>query len=79
MTRAAQGVIFTSLEVAQEVYNQTQTKTGLQVIVDTLEKVYETGRKAIESFKEDMQIVFDNLLPQWNYTVVPKMQNVSII
>ncbi len=79
MTRAAQGVIFTSLEVAQEVYNQTQTKTGLQVIVDTLEKVYETGRKAIESFKEDMQIVFDNLLPQWNYTVLPKMQNVSII
>jgi hypothetical protein len=34
-------------------------------------EVYETGRKYSEGFKETMRIVFDDVLPQWNYTAVP--------
>jgi hypothetical protein len=36
-----------------------------------LEKVYQTGRKHAEGFKEDMKIVFDEFLPRWNYRAVP--------
>ena len=36
-----------------------------------LEKVYETGRKCAEGFKESMKIVFDKVLPKWNYRAIP--------
>ena len=29
------------------------------------------GRKVAEDFKAKMHIVFDDLLPQWNYRVIP--------
>ena len=59
MSRASQGVVFTSLEVAQEVFKKTKTQTGLKVVVDTMEKVYKIGRKAVKSFKGNMNIIFD--------------------
>jgi hypothetical protein len=31
----------------------------------------QTGRKYAESFKENMKIVFDEILPKWNYRAVP--------
>jgi hypothetical protein len=43
----------------------------LHVTVDILDKVYETGRKYAEGFKENMKIVFDEILPNWNYRAVP--------
>jgi len=79
MTRASSGVVFTTIEVAQEVYSKTETKKGLSVVIDLFEKVYKTGRKAVESFKDNMKIVFDELLPQWNYTALPQSENVDII
>ena len=39
--------------------------------VDILEKVYRTGRKYAAGFKEDMEIVFDEVLPKWNYRAIP--------
>ena len=33
--------------------------------------IYQTGRKYAEDFKENMRIVFDDLLPKWNYTAIP--------
>lgn len=79
MTRAGSGLIFTSLDIAKDAYSQTKTKTGLRVVVDLFEKVYKTGRKAVETFKENMKIVFEELLPQWNYTVYPQDEDVVII
>jgi len=35
-------------------------------------KVYQTGKKVAEDFKDTMQIVFDQFLPQWNYTAKPQ-------
>ena len=51
---------------------KTQTKTGLSVAVNILNKVYETGRKVADNFKNTMQIVFDEYLPKWNYRAVPQ-------
>ena len=79
MSRASSGVIFQDLEIAQEVYSQTETKTGLQVVVELLERVYQTGRKVVGSFKENMQIIFEELLPKWNYTAFPQTEKVEVI
>jgi hypothetical protein len=38
-----------------------------------LDKVYKTGRKVAKDFKQTMEIVFDDYLPQWNYTAKPQM------
>lgn len=71
ITRACQGVIFTSLELVKKLMEKTTTSTGLKVTVQIIDKVYETARKVADDFKETMQIVFDDFLPQWNYTAVP--------
>ena len=72
ITRAGQGVIFTSLELVKALVEKTQTKTGLSVAVNILNKVYKTGRKVADNFKNTMQIVFDEYLPKWNYRAVPQ-------
>jgi transposase len=71
VTRACQGVIFTSLEVVVALLAKTHTKTGLRVFVHVLDKVYATGRKVADDFKAQMRIVFDETLPAWNYRAIP--------
>jgi hypothetical protein len=72
VTRACRGVIFRTLETVQHYMSKAGTTTGLAVEVRVLEKVYETGRKCAAGFKETMKIVFDTLLPKWNYRAVPE-------
>jgi len=64
-------VRFHTLALAKEVMEKAKTSTGLRVTVDILDKVYQTGRKGTESFKEQMPIVFDAVFPKWNYRAVP--------
>ena len=71
VTRACQGVIFESVETVKQLMEKTQTTTGLRVTVDILDKVYQTGRKYAEGFKKEMKIVFDKILPKWNYRAIP--------
>jgi len=71
VTRACQGVVFKSVELVKELMEKTRTQQGLYVTVQIIDRVYETGRKAAKDFKETMRIVFDEYLPQWNYTAVP--------
>lgn len=71
LTRACQGVIFHTIDLVKELMEKTQTKTGLRVTVDILDKVYQTGRKCAASFKQNMPIVFDAILPKWNYRAIP--------
>jgi len=71
ITRACQGAIFKSLELVKELMLKAKTTTGLKVEVEILDKIYQTGRKVAADFKETMKIVFDDYLPQWNYTAIP--------
>ena len=71
VTRACQGVLFDSVATVKRLLEKTQTSTGLRVIVEILDKVYQTGRKYTDGFKENMKILFDDLLPKWNYRAVP--------
>jgi hypothetical protein len=72
LTRACRGVIFRTLETVRHSMSEAGTTTGLEVEVSILAKVYETGRKCAAGFKESMRIVFDEILPKWNYRAVPE-------
>lgn len=71
VSRACQGMVFESVSLVKELMLKTQTKTGLQVFVEVIDKLYQTGRKYSEDFRANMKIRFDELLPKWNYTAVP--------
>jgi hypothetical protein len=71
VTRACQGMIFDSVATVKRLLEKTRTSTGLGVVVEVLEKVYQTGRKYADGFKKDMKIVFDEYLPKWNYRAIP--------
>jgi hypothetical protein len=72
ITRACQGVIFHTADIARHFIERTKTSTGLRVTVRMLDKVYQTGRKYAVDFKHNMKIVFDDYLPKWNYRAVPE-------
>ncbi len=72
VTRACQGVVFKDVDTVKKLIENTKTKTGLKVIVEVIDTIYKTGRKVSKDFKENMQIKFDEYLPQWNYTSVPQ-------
>jgi hypothetical protein len=71
LTRAVQGVLLDSVATVKRLLEKTQTTTGLRVIVNVLDKVYQAGRKYTEGFKQNMKILFDDYLPKWNYRAVP--------
>lgn len=72
VTRACQGVVFQSIDCVKKLIQQTKTKKGLHVVVNLIHTVYKTGRKVCESFKKNMPILFDSVLPKWNYCAVPQ-------
>lgn len=72
ITRACEGVVFSSIEIVKKLIDSTTTKTGLKVYTTINDKIYQTGRKVSELFKEKMEIVFDTILGKWNYLVVPR-------
>ena len=72
VTRACQGIIFHSLEIAKQFIARTKTNTGLHVTVGIMDKIYATGRKCAAEFKTTMKILFDDHLPKWNYRAIPE-------
>lgn len=74
VTRACQGVIFQTVEQVRHYMAKAKTRTGLSVVVNILDKVYEKGRKVAEGFQKTMRIVFDNILPRFNYRALPLVQ-----
>lgn len=71
VTRACQGVIFKTIEQVRHYMAKATTRTGLSVTVNILDKIYEKGRKVAEGFKDTMRIIFDNILPRFNYRALP--------
>lgn len=73
VSRMCQGVIFESVQMVKELMEKATTRSGLKVLTTILDKTYQKGRKVAEDFKANMKIVFDELLPQWNYTAKPEL------
>lgn len=72
VTRACEGVVFDSVGTVRKLISRTSTTTGLTTVVNILDKVYQTGRKYADDFKEKMPIIFDKFLPKWNYCAAPQ-------
>jgi hypothetical protein len=71
VARACQGIIFHTPEQVRHYMGQAKTRTGLMVVANIVNKIYETGRKVVEGFKKTMRILFDNVLPRFNYRAIP--------
>ncbi len=67
-------MIFTSLELVKELMEKTHRKTGLSLVVNVLDKIYQTGQKVADGFKNTMKIICDKYLPKWNYRAVPTIE-----
>lgn len=72
LSRACQGVIFTSVGLVKQLMQKARTRTGLSVVVDVLDKVYQTGRKVADEVKRSLNLVRDELLPGLNYRLLPR-------
>lgn len=70
LTRACQGAILHSVELVQELMAKAATSTGLRVTVNLLKKVYQTGRQ-VADVKERIRLIRDEVLPNWNYRILP--------
>ena len=70
--RACQGILFDTLDTVVRQMRKTATTTGLRATVNVIRRMYETGRKIARNFKETMTLLFDDILPRWNYRAVPQ-------
>ena len=64
-------MVFSSIEIVQELIEKTNTKAGLKAFVHVIDRVYDKGRKVAAGFKENMRFVFDDILPRFNYRAIP--------
>lgn len=71
VTRACQGVMFRSMALVKQLMEKARTRTGLSVVVDILDRVYAKGRKVAEEVRKAVNIVRDEVLPLWNYRILP--------
>jgi len=75
--RACSGILFDTVETVVDLMRKATTSTGLKTTVNVIRRLYETGRNATDEIKQNLKIVFDDLLPKWNYRAVP--QHASLI
>jgi len=72
VARACRGMLFDTVDRVVQLMRRASTTTGLRTTVNVIRRGYEIGRKVADKFKATMNIVFDDLLPQWNYVAVPR-------
>lgn len=68
--RACSGMLFDCVTTVVRLMRQAKTQTGLRTTVHVMKKQFETGQKATDAIKNNLRIVFDKLLPKWNYTAI---------
>ncbi len=65
VTKALAGIPLDTVQTVKElIENRAKTKTGLKVFAQIIDKIYETGKKASEKFRDNMPIIFDEFLPK---------------
>ncbi|MCB9940207.1 MAG: hypothetical protein H6823_18365 [Planctomycetaceae bacterium] len=70
--RACTGLLFDTLETVVELMRKATTSTGLKTTVNVIRHIYEAGRNATDEIKRNLKIVYDDLLPKWNYRAIPQ-------
>lgn len=72
VSRACQGILFDTIETVVRFMRKAATTTGLRTTVNVIRRVYEIGRQVTDEFKANIPILFDDLLPKWNYIAIPQ-------
>jgi hypothetical protein len=72
VTRACQGMLFDTMDTVVHLMRKASTTTGLRTTVNVIRRNYEIGRKVREDFRATMGILFDKILPKWNYVARPQ-------
>jgi hypothetical protein len=72
LTRVCQGLFLKSVETVRDLMRKATTATGLRVFVRTLGRHYDTGKQATIKLAEEACILFDRVLPKWNYVILPE-------
>lgn len=71
VTRALEGVPLNTIGEAKDRIGAAETKTGLTVTADIIQKTYETGKKVAKDFMKNIKIKFGDSVPKLNYTIFP--------
>jgi hypothetical protein len=71
ISRAISGVVFKSYGLVKELIENTRTEGGLRVTANIIDKVYEKGKKACSNIYDNGTIIFDTVLGQLNYKIIP--------
>jgi hypothetical protein len=72
VTRKLQGLFLPSLEFFRDLSKRATTVTGLRVFARSLCGPYETGKRAAVDCAQRLRILYDSVLPRWNYLVIPR-------
>lgn len=71
ITRAMEGVVLNNYDIVNELISETKTQKGLEVESCINSGIYQTGRKLSNKAKDKINVIKDNILPNWNYTILP--------
>lgn len=74
ITREMQGTVFESREQMAQLMERATTKNGLRVRAYLLPGDYPPGEKADDEYFESLPAIHDHVLPDLNYTFLPKTQ-----
>ena len=69
--RACEGKLFDGIDRVVELMRRTSTQTGLRTTVHVIEKLYQIGRVATDAMKATLNILYDAIVPKWNYVAHP--------
>lgn len=74
VSRSCTGQLFDTLDRTVTLMRNTATRTGLRTTVNVIRRFYETGRHATAEIKQFLAeaVRYEDLLPRWNYTLVPQ-------
>lgn len=67
-----------SYETVVNLIGSTRTKKGLRVKAKLDKKQYDTGKKISDDEMDQLNIKYDQVNPQWNYTIYPRTKKKSV-
>ena len=68
VSRSLQAVVLKTIEIARQFISRTTTTLGLRVVTEIARHSYEKGIQASRAFLDDNPIVFDDFVPELNYS-----------
>jgi Rhodopirellula transposase DDE domain len=68
VSRSLKAVVLKTIEIARQFISRTTTSSGLRVVAEVARRSYEKGIQASRDFLDDNPIVFDDFLPELNYS-----------